>query len=75
MCLRFGICEDAEGAWEKVKGSLEMNEESKDRKNTVHWKQTKGKHFPEEQHATAARVSLCYRETSMQERRVVKDSH
>lgn len=73
--LRSGICEDAEGAWEKVRGSLEMNEENKDRKNTVHLKQTKGKHFPEEQHVTAARVSLCCRANRVQERGVVKDSH
>lgn len=72
--LRSGIYKDAEGAWENVKESLEMNGENKDRKNIVHWKQTKGKHFPEEQHVTTARVSLCYRANSVQERRVVKDS-
>lgn len=73
--LRSGICEDAEGAWEKVRGSLEMNGENKDRKNTVHLKQTKGKHFPEEQHVTAARTSLCCRANRVQERRVEKGSH
>lgn len=59
--LRSGLCGEA-GRGRGIRESEEIirNEWRKQKpEKQGHWKQTKGKHFPEEQHVSAAKVSLC----------------